>query len=91
MTFGLNFERIITADFEALITKDGNLNWEGPLPEYSFFEPQRITLSDYQELLETSKNKSWNFLEISRQYIKGDVKALYQILVQVPVRYTCSV
>jgi len=27
------------------------------------------------------KDKSWNFLEVSKTYIKGDVQALYQILV----------
>lgn len=58
----------------------GKLDWTGPLPEYKYFEPKRTNSSDYQEMVDIFKDKPWNFLEVSRQYIKGDIIALHQIL-----------
>lgn len=57
------------------------LDWAGPLPDYTFFEPKRTTLEDYQEMVKQFKGKTWNFLEVSQSYIKSDVQALHQILI----------
>lgn len=57
------------------------LKYVGVLPPYETFEPKRTSIIDYQELMEQFKNREWNFLKVSRQYIIGDVKALYQILI----------
>ncbi len=59
----------------------GLLDWEGSIPEYKYFEPKRTTPAEYEKMAEQFKNKPWNFLEVSRQYIQGDVIALYQILI----------
>lgn len=58
------------------------LDWEGALPAYSYFEPKRTTQNDYDEMAEEFQDKPWNFLEVSKSYIKGDVISLHQILVQ---------
>jgi hypothetical protein len=56
------------------------MNYVGPLPPYSCFEPKRTSETEYQAMLEEFKN-GWNFTIISKSYILGDVKALYQILI----------
>jgi hypothetical protein len=56
------------------------MNYIGPIPPYSCFEPKRTSEIEYQAMLEEFKN-GWNFLVISKKYILGDVKALYQILI----------
>nr|YP_009228203.1 plasmid related DNA polymerase [Rhizophagus fasciculatus]AJK91334.1 plasmid related DNA polymerase [Rhizophagus fasciculatus] len=56
------------------------LKYIGPFPEYRYFEPKRTSLKDYNEMAEVFKTKLWSFLDVSRIYILGDVKALYQIL-----------
>ena len=58
----------------------GELNWSGPLPSYEYFEPKRTSLEDYKEL-ESLYPDNWNFIEVSRKYIHGDVVSLHQILV----------
>lgn len=58
------------------------LNYVGTLPEYPYFEPKRTSKADYDEMLEVFKTKPWSFLEVSREYIKGDVLAQYQIIVK---------
>jgi hypothetical protein len=50
----------------------GSLNWEGYLPAYDLFEPKRTSLVDYDEMVKEFANKPWNFLEVSRDYIRGD-------------------
>lgn len=60
----------------------GSLNWEGALPAYEYFEPKRTTNLDYQEMEQEFKNRPWNFLLVSRNYIRGDCIALYEILVK---------
>ncbi len=56
------------------------LNYIGEIPEYSLFEPKRTSPSDYAEMVQEFSNTPWSFLEVSKTYILGDVKALYQIL-----------
>jgi hypothetical protein len=65
-----------------LDTIKNTLNYEGYLPAYNYFEPKRTSLSDYNEMVAIFKDKSWSFLEVSKSYILGDVKALYQILIK---------
>src|SRR6266498_3626142 len=60
----------------------GKLDWEGDLPEYKYFEPKRTSPTQYQEMIEEFPQNAWNFLEVSRKYIKGDVVALYEILIK---------
>nr|AFN42484.1 DNA polymerase B 2 [Rhizophagus irregularis] len=56
------------------------IKYEGPLPPYVYFEPKRTSQADYEILAEQFKD-NWSFLEVSRTYILGDVKALYQIMI----------
>ena len=56
-------------------------NYIGGMPEYPFFEPKRTTPIDYDEMVKECSNTSWSFLEISKRYILGDCKALFQIMV----------
>jgi len=58
------------------------LNYVGPLPDYEYFEPKRTSQADYADILEQYKDKEWSFLKVSEQYILGDVKAQYQIIVK---------
>jgi hypothetical protein len=58
------------------------LSYVGPLPEYDYFEPKRTSQADYADILEQFKDKDWSFLKVSEQYILGDVKAQYQIIVK---------
>ncbi len=56
------------------------LSYEGQLPEYKFFEPKRTSKADYDVMVEEFKNKPWSFFKVSKTYISGDIKSLYQIL-----------
>jgi hypothetical protein len=58
----------------------GELDWQGPLPLYGYFEPKRTSLTEYEGMRAAFKDKPWNFLEVARQYIRADVVALSQIL-----------
>jgi hypothetical protein len=58
------------------------LNYVGSIPEYRFFEPKRTSQVDYGEMVKEFATKPWNFLLVSKSYILGDVKALFQILLQ---------
>jgi len=58
------------------------LSYTGPLPAYEFFEPKRTSRDDYADMVQEFKGKDWNYLDISRKYILGDVKAQYQILMK---------
>ena len=53
----------------------------GEIPEYQFFEPKRTSESEYLEMVQEFKNKPWSFLSVSENYILGDCKALYQVLI----------
>jgi hypothetical protein len=58
------------------------LNYVGPLPAYKFFEPKRTTPADYNEMIEQFKDNSWNYLDVSKKYIEGDVIAQHQIIIK---------
>lgn len=58
------------------------LNYEGELPNYDYFEPKRTSRTDYDEMVKQFKGKSWSFLKVSKQYIKGDVQAQHQIIIK---------
>lgn len=58
------------------------LSYIGPLPDYEFFEPKRTSRDDYADMVKEFKGKDWNYLDISRKYILGDVEAQYQILIK---------
>lgn len=57
------------------------LTYVGALPPYETFEPKRTSKKDYEEMVLEFQNKLWSYLEVSKTYILGDVKALYQILI----------
>nr|YP_009228201.1 plasmid related DNA polymerase [Rhizophagus fasciculatus]AJK91332.1 plasmid related DNA polymerase [Rhizophagus fasciculatus] len=57
------------------------LKYVGEIPNYKCFEPKRTSQKDYEEMKELFKN-GWNFLEVSKKYILGDCKALFQILIK---------
>src|SRR6266536_1306222 len=59
---------------------ESTLNYDGLIPSYESFEPKRTSLEDYNDMLNEFKNQPWSFLTVSRNYIMGDCKALYQIL-----------
>ena|SRR5947209_3091816 len=42
--------------------------------------PKEPIPQEYQEMVQLFAKKTWNFLEVSRQYILGDVIALHQTL-----------
>lgn len=56
------------------------INYSGPIPPYNCFESKHTTSTDYDDMLHEFANKPWSFLEVSRNYILGDVMSLYQIL-----------
>lgn len=60
------------------------LSYEGPLPDYKYFEAKRTSQVEYAEMEQEFKinSKPWNFIEISQKDILGDVESQYQILVQ---------
>jgi len=58
------------------------LSYQGPIPAYSYFEPKRTSPKDYEEMVQEFKNRTWSFLDVSRKYILGDVKATYQVLIK---------
>jgi hypothetical protein len=60
---------------------NNSLTYEGALPEYNYFEPKRTTHQEYDEMVQIFKDKPWNFLEVSRSYIQGDVIAQHQVLI----------
>jgi TolA-binding protein len=57
------------------------LQYIGTIPPYTSFEPKRTSELDYAEMVKEFSNKQWSFLEVSKQYILGDVKALFQVMV----------
>jgi hypothetical protein len=57
------------------------LNYIGPIPAYEYFEPKRTSQKDYEEMVKLFEGRGWSFLEVSRQYILGDCKALFQIMI----------
>jgi hypothetical protein len=57
------------------------LKYVGEIPNYKCFEPKRTNQKDYEEMKKLFKN-GWNFLEVSKKYILGDCKALFQILIK---------
>nr|YP_008474718.1 truncated DNA polymerase [Glomus cerebriforme]AGJ98100.1 truncated DNA polymerase [Glomus cerebriforme] len=57
------------------------LTYSGPIPAYEYFEPKRTSKEDYEEMVEQFKG-GWNYLEVSREYILGDVLAQYQIIIK---------
>ncbi|PKB96384.1 DNA polymerase B 2 [Rhizophagus irregularis] len=59
---------------------ENTLRYIGPIPAYSYFEPKRTSPKDYKEMVKIFENRYWSFLEVSKTYILGDVKATYQIL-----------
>lgn len=63
------------------LEKFGTLDWTGTLPPYNYFEPRRTSLKEWEAMATQFRDHNWNFLEISRSYIKGDVVSLHQILV----------
>ena len=58
------------------------INYSGVIPPYECFEPKRTNNLDYQAMIQEFINQPWSFLEVSRKYILGDVKALYQIMIK---------
>nr|YP_003875527.1 hypothetical protein GlirM_p07 [Rhizophagus irregularis]AJK91341.1 plasmid related DNA polymerase [Rhizophagus aggregatus]ADM94782.1 hypothetical protein [Rhizophagus irregularis]AGA14205.1 truncated DNA polymerase [Rhizophagus irregularis]AGA14237.1 truncated DNA polymerase [Rhizophagus irregularis]AGJ98035.1 truncated DNA polymerase [Rhizophagus irregularis] len=58
------------------------LRYSGPIPPYTYFEPKRTSQADYEEMVKLFERKDWNFLGVSRQYIMGDVKATYEVLIK---------
>nr|YP_009228180.1 plasmid related DNA polymerase [Rhizophagus fasciculatus]AJK91311.1 plasmid related DNA polymerase [Rhizophagus fasciculatus] len=55
--------------------------YQGSIPTYKFFEPKRTSQKDYEEMVLEFKEKIWSYLAVSEQYIMGDTKSLFQILI----------
>jgi hypothetical protein len=53
----------------------------GDIPSYNCFEPKRTSPSEYEEMKALFSN-NWNYLEVSKSYIKNDCIALYQVLLR---------
>jgi hypothetical protein len=58
------------------------LAYTGSIPEYKDFEPKRTSQADYAGMVLEYQNKPWSFLGVSKDYILGDVKALFQIMIK---------
>ncbi|PKY60857.1 DNA polymerase B 2 [Rhizophagus irregularis] len=58
------------------------LTYSGSIPAYEFFEPKRTSQKDYDGMVQLFKDRTWSFLEVSKNYILGDCKATYQILIK---------
>lgn len=55
-----------------------NLNYDGVLPDKSFYN--NITEIDYKKLVEVYKDKNWNLKTELLIYMKNDIVALYKII-----------
>jgi hypothetical protein len=55
-----------------------NLNYDGKLPDKSFYE--NISDLDYQKLVDEFKDKNWNLKYELLKYMKNDILSLYQII-----------
>jgi len=55
-----------------------NLNYEGKLPDKCFYE--NISDLEYQVLLDTFKERNWNFKDELLKYMKNDIGALYETI-----------
>jgi len=58
----------------------GEIDWVVTLPPYEYFEPKRTSLDDYKGMAKEFKDKPWSFLDVSRQYIEGDVRPFIRSL-----------
>ena len=59
-----------------------DLNYEGPVPEYEYFDKKKVSLEKYNEYKNSfiNNNKNWNLKIETIKYCEQDVVTLYQIL-----------
>jgi hypothetical protein len=55
-----------------------NLNYNGAVPDKSYYE--NISDLEYQQLLDTFKERNWNFKNELLTYMKNDIRALYETI-----------
>ena len=67
------------SNFPYLFVEENNLDYEGPVPQFKYFDNQ-ITLAKYNEYKSNFNNNNWNLKEESIKYCENDVIALYQII-----------
>jgi hypothetical protein len=59
-----------------------DINYEGEVPDYKFFNQKQVSLEEYLDYKDKFKNKTWNFREEAKIYCLNDCKSLYEILVK---------
>jgi hypothetical protein len=59
-----------------------DLNYVGPVPAYSFFEPKRTSPADYQAIVAAHPNNDWSWLQNELKYLHSDCVSLHQVLVK---------
>nr|YP_009690186.1 DNA polymerase family B [Porodaedalea pini]QEG56966.1 DNA polymerase family B [Porodaedalea pini] len=57
-----------------------NLNYEGPVPGYEFFNSSKVTLEDYNSYCERFRGSIWNLKEEAIKYCEQDCKALFEVI-----------
>nr|YP_010455106.1 DNA polymerase [Porodaedalea mongolica]UUA03948.1 DNA polymerase [Porodaedalea mongolica]WCF76708.1 DNA polymerase [Porodaedalea mongolica] len=57
-----------------------NLNYEGPVPSYEYFNSSKVTLDDYNKYCERFKDSNWNLREEAIRYCEQDCKALFEVI-----------
>jgi hypothetical protein len=57
------------------------LNYEGAVPAYEYFEPKRTSHKEWLELQAQFPNNDWNYMKESLKYLHADCKSLYQVLI----------
>nr|QWO71407.1 DNA polymerase [Termitomyces sp. K2P1] len=64
--------------FPYLFMKTDNMNYEGKLPDKSYFE--NISDLEYSKIAEEFKDKNWILKDELLKYMKNDIVSLYQII-----------
>nr|AYE93214.1 DNA polymerase [Termitomyces sp.] len=64
--------------FPYLFMKTDNINYEGKLPDKSFFD--NISDLEYKKIADEFKDKNWILIDELLKYMKNDIVSLYEII-----------
>lgn len=57
-----------------------NLDYVGPVPNYNFFDPNKVTLEEYNEYCKRFSNSMWSLKGETIRYCEQDCKALFEVI-----------
>jgi len=57
-----------------------DLNYKGTYPDYKYFDPNKISIEEYDNYLKNFGNKIWSFEDESIKYCEQDCRSLHQII-----------